>query len=248
MAFRNAVSRVGARALAEAGRRVIGLSAEANPSTAVARTFASSAAPRSARNYVEDEIYDRMRQEIPLGNRVPSPGPDAWIAPNAVLIGDTDLAVSVSVWHGAVLKGDLGAVRIGAFTNVGEKVVIDSAGGASRIGQYVTIGANSSISSAIVEDNVVIGARSVLEPGSYVEENAAIEAGTRVEAGALIPSGQLWGGNPARYVRDLDGHEIAEIRSVAEQTYGASQDHAAQSTPWGMAYVQTDALRKALAK
>ena len=120
--------------------------------------------------------------------------------------------------------------------------------GASRIGQYVSIGANSSISSAIVEDNVVIGARSVLEPGSYVEENVAIEAGTRVEAGAVIPSGQLWGGNPARYVRDLDGHEIAEIRSVAEQTYGASQDHAAQSTPWGMAYVQTEALRKALAK
>jgi len=88
----------------------------------------------------------------------------------------------------------------------------------------------------------------VLEPGSYVEENAAIEAGTRVEAGALIPSGQLWGGNPARYVRDLDGHEIAEIRSIAEQTYGAATDHAAQSTPWGNAYVQTEALRKALAK
>ena len=73
-------------------------------------------------------MYDRSRQEIPLGNRVPSPGPDAWLAPNAVLIGDTDLAVCVSIWHGAVLKGDLGAVRIGAFTNVGEKVVIDSAG------------------------------------------------------------------------------------------------------------------------
>ena len=119
--------------------------------------------------------------------------------------------------------------------------------GASRIGQYVTIGANSSISSSIVEDNVLIGARSVLEPGSYVEENAALQAGTRVEAGALIPGGQLWGGNPARYVKDLDGHEIAEIRSIAEQTYGAATDHAAQSTPWGNAYVQTEALRKALA-
>ena len=91
-------------------------------------SFASSGGARSARNYVEDEMYDRSRQEIPLGNRVPSPGPDAWLAPNAVLIGDTDLAVCVSIWHGAVLKGDLGAVRIGAFTNVGEKVVIDSAG------------------------------------------------------------------------------------------------------------------------
>ena len=86
----------------------------------------------------------------------------------------------------------------------------------------------------------------MLEPGSYVEENAALQAGTRVEAGALIPGGQLWGGNPARYVKDLDGHEIAEIRSIAEQTYGAATDHAAQSTPWGNAYVQTEALRKAL--
>jgi hypothetical protein len=129
MALRNAVSRVGARALAEAGRRVIGLEGQGlHPSVAVARSFASSGGARSARNYVEDEMYDRSRQEIPLGNRVPSPGPDAWLAPNAVLIGDTDLAVCVSIWHGAVLKGDLGAVRIGAFTNVGEKVVIDSAG------------------------------------------------------------------------------------------------------------------------
>ena len=53
---------------------------------------------------------------------------------------------------------------------------------------------------------------------------------------------------PRRYVKDLDGHEIAEIRSIAEQTYGAATDHAAQSTPWGNAYVQTEALRKALAK
>jgi hypothetical protein len=115
---------------ASAGRRVIGQNSGQGhlPSVAVARSFASSGGARSARNYVEDEMYDRSRQEIPLGNRVPSPGPDAWLAPNAVLIGDTDLAVCVSIWHGAVLKGDLGAVRIGAFTNVGEKVVIDSAG------------------------------------------------------------------------------------------------------------------------
>ena len=69
-----------------------------------------------------------------------------------------------------------------------------------------------------------------------------------MEAGAPIPGGELWGGNPARYVKDLDGHEIAEIRSIAEQTYGAATDHAAQSTPWGNACVQTEALRKALAK
>ncbi len=110
------------------------------------------------------------------------------------------------------------------------------------------MGAGTSISSAIVEDNVLIGARCVLGAGSYVEENAALEAGSVVEPGQLIPSGQLWGGNPARYVRDLDGNEINEIQVIARNVYGVSADHADQTTPWGMAYVQTEALRKALGK
>ena len=88
-------------------------------------------APRAhycGRNLVEDEIYDRSRQEITLGNRVPSVAGDAWIAPNATLVGDTDVADQCSVWHGSVLKGDLGAVRLGAFSNVQERCVIDAAG------------------------------------------------------------------------------------------------------------------------
>jgi|TARA_B110000977_G_scaffold180628_1_gene240464 hypothetical protein len=119
---------------------------------------------------------------------------------------------------------------------------------ATRIGQYVTIGTCTSISSAVVEDNVLIGARCVLGSGSYVEENAALEAGTVVEQGQLIPSGQLWGGNPARYVRDLDGNEVLEIQTIAKNVYGTSQDHASQTTPWGLDYVQTEALRKALGR
>ena len=83
---------------------------------------------RSYRNLVEHELYDRSRQEYTLGNRVPSVAPDAWIAPNATLIGDTDVADQCSVWHGSVLKGDLGAVRLGAFSNVQERCVIDAAG------------------------------------------------------------------------------------------------------------------------
>jgi carbonic anhydrase/acetyltransferase-like protein (isoleucine patch superfamily) len=77
---------------------------------------------------VENELYDRSRQEYSLGNRVPSVAADAWIAPNATLIGDTDVADQCSVWHGAVLKGDLGPVRLGAFSNVQERCVIDAAG------------------------------------------------------------------------------------------------------------------------
>jgi carbonic anhydrase/acetyltransferase-like protein (isoleucine patch superfamily) len=119
---------------------------------------------------------------------------------------------------------------------------------ATRIGQYVTVGTCTSISSAVVEDNVLVGARSVLGAGSYVEANAALEAGTVVEPGQLIPSGQLWGGNPARYVRDLDGNEVLEIQTIAKNVYGVAADHADQQTPWGLDYVQAEALRRALGR
>ena len=95
---------------------------------ASARGFSTSVVAGQTRNLVEDEIYDRSRQEIVLGPRVPCVAGDAWVAPNATLIGDTDLADRTTVWHGAVLKGDLGAIRVGAFSNVMEKAVIDAPG------------------------------------------------------------------------------------------------------------------------
>jgi hypothetical protein len=137
MALRNAFTRAaGLRAAVggAASRGLIGQTAAAPVGASLSlllqrqQGFASSAAAQHGRNLVEAEIYDRSRQEIVLGNRVPSVAGDAWIAPNATLIGDTDVADQCTVWHGSVLKGDLGAVRLGAFSNVQEKCVIDAAG------------------------------------------------------------------------------------------------------------------------
>lgn len=136
MALRNAFTRAGLRAAAGAASRgFIGETAPAvgasltvlrNPGSAAAGFFTRT--HHCDRNLVENEIFDRSRQEIVLGNRVPSVAADAWVAPNATLVGDTDVANQCTVWHGAVLKGDLGAVRVGAFSNVLEKCVIDAAG------------------------------------------------------------------------------------------------------------------------
>ena len=130
MALRNAVSRAAgplrAMAVGSASSGLLGL--EVAPRAAAAAASRAARAHYCGRNLVEDEIYDRSRQEITLGNRVPSVAGDAWIAPNATLVGDTDVADQCSVWHGSVLKGDLGAVRLGAFSNVQERCVIDAAG------------------------------------------------------------------------------------------------------------------------
>jgi hypothetical protein len=127
MALRNALTRASgplrAFAAGSPAGGLIGL--ETGASGAFARLARRGA---HGRNLVEDELYDRSRQEITLGNRTPSVAADAWIAPNATLVGDADVADQCSVWHGSVLKGDLGAVRLGAFSNVQEKCVIDAAG------------------------------------------------------------------------------------------------------------------------
>ena len=131
MVLRNALARAAAplRGAAQAQLSSAGVIGTLAP-------LARAGAPRHYRNPVENELYDRSRQEYSLGNRVPSVAADAWIAPNATLIGDADVADQCSVWHGAVLKGDLGPVRLGAFSNVQERCVIDAAGCVERIPRF----------------------------------------------------------------------------------------------------------------
>lgn len=138
MALRSALTRTGlARAVCSSGLGGFGQVAPAMGASraGVAQPLAPSAAAAAfttsahrGRNLVETEVFDRSRQEIILGNRMPSVACDSWVAPNATLIGDTDIAGQCCVWHGSVLKGDLGAVRLGMFSNVMEKCVIDAAG------------------------------------------------------------------------------------------------------------------------
>ena len=106
MALRNAVSRA-AGPLRDGGRfRLLQFTSVWRlPQGCRCAASRAARAHYCGRNLVEDEIYDRSRQEITLGNRVPSVAGDAWIALNATLVGDTDVADQCSVWHGSVLKG-----------------------------------------------------------------------------------------------------------------------------------------------
>jgi biotin synthase-related radical SAM superfamily protein len=103
---------VSARGAATTTTTTIGRASADATASALARSHAHGGAVAAVararraittRNQVENEIYDRSRQEIPLGNRVPSTAVDAWIAPNATIAGDVDVGNSSTVWHGAVL-------------------------------------------------------------------------------------------------------------------------------------------------
>ncbi|CAL5222609.1 g5002 [Coccomyxa viridis] len=195
-----------------------------------------------------------QRQLLVLGNRVPVLAPDSWVAPNAVVIGDVDLFDKVSIWYGAILRGDLNAIRINSYSNIQDKTVIHAArtsptglSAATIIGKYVTIGQGCLLRSATIEDMVVIGDKSILMEGSLVESNSVLAPGTVLPPGRLVPSGQLWAGNPARYVRDLSKDEKEEIGDLAKSVFGTMDRHSAEFLPHSFAYVATEKLRESAA-
>lgn len=203
--------------------------------------------------HIEDEPYCRQRQLVILGNRVPTLAPDTWLADNAVVIGDVDLYERVSIWYGCVLRGDLNSIRIGAFSNVQDRTVIHAARtsptglpASTVIGTHVTIGPGCVLRSCQVQNEAVIGERSVLMEGSMVEKHAVLAPGSVVPPGRLIPSGQLWAGNPARYVRDITKDEIVEIKELAECAFQLLDRHADETPEEGFAYVDAEKVKERL--
>lgn len=204
-------------------------------------------------NPVEREIYNRQRQLLPLGLKVPDVAVDAWIAPNATLIGDVLVEDRSIVWYSSVLRGDLNHIKLGAYSNVGAKTIIHAAESSPTglsaetvIGKRVTIGSNCSLRSCVIEDEVVIGDSSVILEGSLVEKHAILEAGSVVPPGRRIPGGQLWAGNPVRYVRDVTSDEKEQIPKLANNVYEVASTHAEEFLPFPSAYIEAEKLKKDL--
>lgn len=204
-------------------------------------------------NAAAKELYNRHRTIMALNHKVPDVAVDAWIAPNATLIGDVIVEDRSVVWYSAVLRGDMNSIRVGPYSNIGEKTVVHAAetsptglSAETIIGKYVTIGSNCSLRSCNIDDEVVIGHRCVVMEGSIVEKHAVLGDGSIVPPGRRIPGGELWSGSPARFVRRLSGDETAEIVKLAEGVSTLADEHAGEFLPYTTAYIEAEKLKKAL--
>ena len=125
-------------------------------------------------------------------------GPEAWVAPNATLIGRVTLGRRASVWFGCVLRGDLEPIGIGDETNVQDLTVIHVDRGCPVVvGNRVTIGHRAVIHGCSVDDDAVIGMGAVLLSGSRVGRGALVAAGAVVREGFVVPPGAIAAGVPA---------------------------------------------------
>lgn len=153
-----------------------------------------------------------------LGQKTPKlPEDDRyWIAPGADIIGDVTLGDDVSVWFGAVIRGDNDPITIGARTNIQDGAVLHSDDGLPlTIGADVTVGHKAMIHSCEIGDNTLVGIGAVILARARIGKNSIVGAGALVPEGKEYPDGVLLIGQPARVVRELTPEQIGKLTHSA---------------------------------
>lgn len=142
---------------------------------------------------------------------------DAWIAPDAHVIGNVSLGRDVGVWFGAVLRGDNERITIGARSNVQEHVVMHTdMGFPLTVGEDCTIGHRAMLHGCTVGDGSLIGMGAIVLNGAKIGNNCIVGAGALVTEGKVFPDNSLIVGSPARVVRELDAASAERMKQGAQ--------------------------------
>lgn len=143
-----------------------------------------------------------------LDDRVPELGEDVYIHPDATVIGAVTLADGVSVWPGAILRGDYGTITVGRRTNIQDGTVVHATMiHPTHIGAGCVIGHNTHVEGATIGDSCLIASGSVVLNGSRIGDGAVVGAGAVVPFDAEIPSRRMALGVPARI---REGYEVPD--------------------------------------
>ena len=136
-----------------------------------------------------------------------------YIAPNATVVGDVHLGENVSVWYGAVLRGDNGAITVGENTNIQDNAVLHDG---VRVGRNCTIGHGAIVHGCTVGDNCLIGMGAIVLNGAVLGDNCIVGAGALVTGKTNAPAGSLLLGSPAKVVKSVSPEQIEGNRHSAQ--------------------------------
>lgn len=151
-----------------------------------------------------------------LDDIAPEVDPEAWVAPDANVIGRVILGPRASVWFGATLRGDNEPITVGAGSNVQENCVFHTdMGYPLTIGRDCTIGHKAMLHGCTIGDETLVGMGATVLNGAVIGRNCLIGAGALVTEGKHIPDGSLVMGMPAKVVRSLAPEAVAGLRASA---------------------------------
>ena len=139
---------------------------------------------------------------------------NALITDGAFVTGDVTLARGVSVWYGAVLRGDMGPITVGEDTNIQDGAILHEE---THVGRGCTIGHGAIVHGCTVGDNTLIGMGATVLNGARIGNDCIVGAGALVTGKLDAPDGSMILGSPAKVVRPLKPEEIAGNRAAMEE-------------------------------
>lgn len=154
---------------------------------------------------------------VPHKGLTPMVDASAFIAANATLVGDVEIAANASIWFGCILRGDGPGIRVGENSNLQDGTVVHVAarGLMTIVGKDVTVGHMVLLHACEVQDGAFIGMHSTVLDGAVIETQAMVAAGALVTPGKIVRKGELWAGNPARKLRDLTEKDYETFKRIA---------------------------------
>jgi carbonic anhydrase/acetyltransferase-like protein (isoleucine patch superfamily) len=150
---------------------------------------------------------------LTVNGHTPQLHADAWVAPNASVLGQVSLAEGASVWYSVTLRAEYEPIEIGAGSNIqdGCTVHVDP-GFPARVGADVSVGHNAVLHGCTIEDGSLVGMGAVVLNGAVVGAGSLVAAGALVTQGMVIPPRSMVAGVPAKVRRELSDDEVAGNR------------------------------------
>ena len=143
---------------------------------------------------------------------VPEVHPEAWVAPNATIIGKVKLEKNSSIWFNAVLRGDIELITVGENSNIQDGSVLHTDPGYPlTIGKGVTIGYMVMLHGCQISNDTLIGIGSIILNNAKIGKNCIIGANTLVTENKVIPDNSLVVGSPGKVLRKVTDEEIKSI-------------------------------------
>lgn len=159
-----------------------------------------------------------MATLIEFEGKAPRVHPTAFVAPTAVLIGDVEVGPGASIWFGAVLRADLGPIRIGKESNVQDNCTIHSETERGTVlAEQVTVGHGAILHDCYLGARCLIGMQATVLHGATIGEETLVAANSLIREGADIPPRVLVAGVPAVVKKELTGSAAEWVAKAADE-------------------------------
>lgn len=147
-------------------------------------------------------------------DKTPQIHESVFVAENAVIIGDVEIARDASIWYNCVLRGDVNYIKIGEKTNIQDGTIIhvSRTGNNSTIIEHeVTVGHSATIHGCYIETGCLIGIGAIILDGARIGKNSLIAAGSLITPNTQIPERSLVMGSPAKVKREMSDEEVLDL-------------------------------------